>query len=87
VAEFERAMIREHQLEGIAKAKQAGKYRGRQSMLTRDQLKTIRGRVAASENESALAREFKLSRQTDLPRSSRPLIAGVSRLWFGCKYI
>jgi DNA invertase Pin-like site-specific DNA recombinase len=28
VSEFERAMVRERQLEGIAKAKQAGKYRG-----------------------------------------------------------
>lgn len=64
VAEFERAMIRERQLEGIAKAKQAGKYRGRQSTMTTAQVKAIRDRVAAGENKSALAREFMLSRQT-----------------------
>jgi DNA invertase Pin-like site-specific DNA recombinase len=64
VAEFERAMIRERQLEGIAKAKQAGKYRGRQSTMTAAQVKTIRDRAAAGENKSALAREFMLSRQT-----------------------
>jgi DNA invertase Pin-like site-specific DNA recombinase len=64
VAEFERAMIRERQLEGIAKAKQAGKYRGRQSTMTAAQLKAIRDRGAAGENKSALAREFMLSRQT-----------------------
>ena len=64
VAEFERAMIRERQLEGIAKAKQAGKYRGRQSTMTAAQVKAIRDRVAAGENKSALAREFMLSRQT-----------------------
>jgi DNA invertase Pin-like site-specific DNA recombinase len=64
VAEFERAMIRERQLEGIAKAKQAGKYRGRQSTMTATQVKAIRDRAAAGENKSALAREFRLSRQT-----------------------
>jgi DNA invertase Pin-like site-specific DNA recombinase len=64
VAEFERAMIRERQLEGIAKARQAGKYRGRQSTMTAAQVKVIRDRVDAGENKSALAREFRLSRQT-----------------------
>jgi DNA invertase Pin-like site-specific DNA recombinase len=64
VAEFERAMIRERQLEGIAKAKQAGKYRGRQSTMTAAQVKEIRHRSVGGENKSALAREFMLSRQT-----------------------
>lgn len=64
VAEFERAMIRERQLEGIAKARQAGKYRGRQSTMTAAQVKVIRDRADAGENKSALAREFRLSRQT-----------------------
>ncbi len=64
VAEFERAMIRERQLEGIAKAKQAGKYRGRQSTMTAAHVKAIRDRAAAGESKSALAREFMLSRQT-----------------------
>ena len=64
VAEFERAMIRERQLEGIAKAKQAGKYRGRQSTMTTAQVQTIRDRVAAVCNKAALAREFGVTRQT-----------------------
>ena len=64
VAVFERAMIRERQLEGIAKAKQAGKYRGRQSTVTGAQIKEIHDRAGAGENKSALAREFRLSRQT-----------------------
>jgi DNA invertase Pin-like site-specific DNA recombinase len=64
VAEFERAMIRERQLEGIAKAKLAGKYRGRQSTMTSAQIKEIRDRAVAGENKSALARKFRLSRQT-----------------------
>jgi DNA invertase Pin-like site-specific DNA recombinase len=64
VAEFERAMIRERQMEGIAKAKQAGKYRGRQSTMTDAQVHAIRDRAAAGENKSALAREFGVTRQT-----------------------
>lgn len=64
VAEFERAMIRERQLEGIAKAKQAGKYRGRQSTMTAAQVQTIRDRAAAGEKKAALAREFGVTRQT-----------------------
>jgi DNA invertase Pin-like site-specific DNA recombinase len=64
VAEFERAMIRERQLEGIAKAKQAGKYRGRQSTMTAAQVQTIRERAAAGCNKAALAREFGVTRQT-----------------------
>jgi DNA invertase Pin-like site-specific DNA recombinase len=64
VAEFERAMIRERQLEGIAKAKQAGKYTGRKSTMTGAQVQAIRDRAAAGENKSALAREFGVTRQT-----------------------
>jgi DNA invertase Pin-like site-specific DNA recombinase len=64
VAEFERAMIRERQLEGIAKAKQAGKYTGRKSTMTDSQVQAIRDRSAAGENKSALAREVGGTRQT-----------------------
>lgn len=64
VAEFERSMIRERQLEGIAKAKQAGKYRGRQSAMTAAQVQGIRERAAAGEKKAALAREFGVTRQT-----------------------
>lgn len=64
VAEFERAMIRERQLEGIAKAKQAGKYQGRKSTMTSSQIGAIRDRVTSGENKSALAREFGVTRQT-----------------------
>jgi DNA invertase Pin-like site-specific DNA recombinase len=64
VAQFERQIIRQRQLEGIQKAKQAGKYRGRQSTMSAAQAKAICDRAAAGENKSALAREFRLSRQT-----------------------
>jgi DNA invertase Pin-like site-specific DNA recombinase len=64
VAEFERAMIHERQMEGIALAKQAGKYTGRKSTMTAVQIQAIRDRAAAGENKSALAREFGITRQT-----------------------
>jgi DNA invertase Pin-like site-specific DNA recombinase len=57
-------MIRERQREGIAKAKEAGKYKGRKSTMTETQVRTIRDRAAAGENKSALAREFGITRQT-----------------------
>ncbi len=57
-------MIRERQLEGIANARQAGKYTGRKSTMLAAQVQAIRDRAAAGENKSALAREFGVTRQT-----------------------
>ncbi len=62
--EFERAMIRERQLEGIAKAKQAGKYRGRPSTMTAAHVQAIRDRARVGERKAAIAREFGVTRQT-----------------------
>jgi DNA invertase Pin-like site-specific DNA recombinase len=66
VAEFERAMIRERQLEGIAKAKERGVYagHGRPAKLDAAQVEVIRRRSDAGESLSALAREFGVSRPT-----------------------
>ncbi len=47
VAEFERSMILERQREGIAIAKAAGKYKGRQPALTGTQAEELRQRLAA----------------------------------------
>jgi DNA invertase Pin-like site-specific DNA recombinase len=71
VAEFERAIIRERQREGIAVAKGKGAYRGRKRALTAEQVTEIRQRAAAGEHKAALAREFKVSRVT-LHQSLRP---------------
>jgi DNA invertase Pin-like site-specific DNA recombinase len=43
-AEFERAIIRERQAEGIAIAKTKGKYKGRKRVLTAEQIDKARGR-------------------------------------------
>ena len=64
VAEFERSMIRERQREGIELAKKRGVYRGRKPSLTAAQVAEIRKRVASGEKKSALATEYRISRQT-----------------------
>ena len=63
-AEFERALIRERQREGIALAKQRGAYRGRKKALSLEDATKLRQRVAAGEQKAKLAREFGISRET-----------------------
>ena len=63
-AEFERALIRERQREGIALAKKRGAYRGRKKALSPEQVTTLRQRAAAGDQIAALAREFGISRET-----------------------
>ena len=63
-AEFERALLRERQREGIALAKQRGAYRGRRRALSPEQTTELRQRVAAGEKKATLARELGVSRQT-----------------------
>ena len=64
VAEFERSLILERQREGIAIAKQQGKYQGRKPKLSEEQAHQLRQRAAAGEKKAALAREFGISRET-----------------------
>lgn len=61
-AEFERALIRERQREGISLAKQRGVYRGRKKALSESRIEELRRRVEAREPKAALAREFGISR-------------------------
>ena len=63
-AEFERALLRERQREGIALAKQRGAYRGRKKTLAPAQAAQLRQRVQAGEGKTRLAREYGISRQT-----------------------
>ena len=63
-AEFERALIRERQREGIALAKKRGSYRGRKKALAPEQVASLRQRADAGEQKAALAREFGISRET-----------------------
>lgn len=63
-AEFERALIRERQREGIALAKQRGAYRGRKKALSAESVAELRRRVAAGEQKAAVARDLGISRET-----------------------
>ncbi|MBL0352105.1 MAG: recombinase family protein [Verrucomicrobia bacterium] len=63
-AEFERALIRERQREGIALAKQRGAYRGRKKSLSGEKIAELKRRVAAGEQKAKLARELCISRET-----------------------
>ena len=63
-AEFERALIRERQREGIAIAKQRGAYRGRKRPLSDSEIADARRRVQRSETKAFVAREYGISRET-----------------------
>ena len=64
-AEFERALIRERQREGIALARQRGAYRGRKKSLPPERVEELRRRAAQpGAKKSRLAKEFGISRDT-----------------------
>ena len=63
-AEFERALIRERQREGIALAKKRGVYKGRKRALTAEQLQELAKRAMAGEPKTHLASAFGISRET-----------------------
>ena len=64
VAEFERAKIKERQLEGIALAKQRNAYKGRKRVLDSEAVKAIKDRVLAGDKKAHIARDYKISRDT-----------------------
>lgn len=64
-AEFERALIRERQREGIAIAKAKGNvYKGRKPALNAAQVEALRAKVAAGTQKASVAKEFGISRET-----------------------
>ena len=64
VHEFERALIKERQLEGIALAKKRGAFKGRKKSLSKAEVAELRQRIAAGMGKSLAAREFGISRET-----------------------
>ncbi|MGV0437368.1 recombinase family protein [Corynebacterium mastitidis] len=64
VAEFERAIIRERQAEGIARAKARGVYKGRPKALTTDQVAQARQWVADGIPKAEVARRLGVGRTT-----------------------
>jgi DNA invertase Pin-like site-specific DNA recombinase len=63
-AEFERSLLKERQREGIAIAKRDGVYKGRKPSLSPERVRELQVRIAGGEKKAALAREFKISRET-----------------------
>src|SRR5215469_4994911 len=63
-AEFERALIRERQLEGITLAKQRGAYKGRKKALSKVAIAEVRQRLATGIPKAQVARELGISRET-----------------------
>lgn len=63
-AEFERALIRERQREGIALAKKRGAYRGRKKSLDDTQIVELKRRIADGEQKAGVARDYGISRET-----------------------
>lgn len=64
VAEFERAILRERQAEGIRIAKLKGVYKGRKAALTNEQIEAVRQRLEQGVSKAKIAREFRCSRET-----------------------
>jgi DNA invertase Pin-like site-specific DNA recombinase len=63
-AEFERALIKERQMEGITLAKKRGVYKGRKAILSQEQVNEIKERVDQGNKKSHIARDFNISRET-----------------------
>jgi putative DNA-invertase from lambdoid prophage Rac len=64
VAQFERDLLIERTQSGLARAKAEGKILGRPSALSADQQVEVKEKIENGEAISAIAREFKTSRQT-----------------------
>lgn len=63
-AEFERALIRERQAEGIRIAKAEGKYRGRAKKLSDEQLSAAQELIAGGIPKAEVARRYGIDRAT-----------------------
>ena len=63
-AEFERSLIKERQLEGIAIAKKKGLYKGRKPSLSNEQKIMLKERLDKGDRKAQIARDFGISRET-----------------------
>lgn len=63
-AEFERALIRERQREGIALAQQRGVYKGRKKTLSPERAAELVKRAGSGVPKVTLARDYGISRET-----------------------
>ncbi|UQB42761.1 recombinase family protein [Thiomicrospira microaerophila] len=64
IAQFERALIKERQAEGIANAKAKGVYKGRKPALTQNQVLEIQEKIKMGVTMAKLSADYKISRHT-----------------------
>lgn len=63
-AEFERSLIKERQMEGIAAAKKKGKHLGRTPSLNADQISEVLFMAKSGRPKTQIAKHFNISRST-----------------------
>jgi DNA invertase Pin-like site-specific DNA recombinase len=63
-AEFERALIKERQREGIAQAIKRGAFKGRKKSLSQAEVAQMHQRISNGMSKAQVAREFGISRET-----------------------
>lgn len=63
IAQFERDLSLERQREGIAIAKVKGRYKGKQSKFSENDIVTIKNEFKSAKNKAELARKWGISRQ------------------------
>jgi DNA invertase Pin-like site-specific DNA recombinase len=64
IHEFDRALIKERQREGIVLAKKRGAFKGRNKLLSQAEVAGIRQRIAVGMSKAQVARELGISRET-----------------------
>ena len=64
IHEFDRALIKERQREGIALAKKRGAFKGRRKSLSPVVVTELRQRIASGTSKALAAREVGISRET-----------------------
>lgn len=62
ISTFERDLMLERQREGIAIAKAKGKYKGRKSAFSDDDIEQMKVEFAETKNKAELARKYGISR-------------------------
>ena len=63
IAQFERDLMLERQREGIAIAKAKGRYKGRQTRFSADEMERMKSEFSIAKNKAAVARNWGISRQ------------------------
>ncbi|MFC3909719.1 recombinase family protein [Legionella dresdenensis] len=63
-AEFERALLKERQREGIELAKKRGAYPGRKKILSDEQVQVLKDKIASGAKKAHVASELGISRET-----------------------